>query len=226
VGAGLALATGVWGTYDPNSPVFGPVISRGPRERVVFLTFDDGPNPGVTEWILKVLEREGVPAAFFMVGEHVERYPKTALAVARAGHEIGNHTFSHVKLHRVGPRRATAEVRRTHEAIARVTGRAARSFRAPHGYRGPFVSRALAPFGYQVFGWTFGVWDSACPGPDQIRMRVRDQLSPGSIVLLHDGDGYHPLGDRWGTADALQDIIADARADGYRFESLSSLVTA
>ena len=226
LGAGLAFATGVWGCYDPNSPVFGPVISRGPREHAIFLTFDDGPNPCVTESILRVLEREAVPATFFMMGEHVERFPRTALAVARAGHEIGNHTYSHRKLHLAGPRWVAQEVRRTHEAIARLTGRVARSFRAPHGYRGPFVARALAPFGYRVFGWTFGVWDSACPGREEIRLRVRQRLRPGSIVLLHDGDGYEPLGDRWQTADALRDIIADARAEGYRFEPLSKLLAA
>ncbi|HEY3011930.1 MAG TPA: polysaccharide deacetylase family protein [Gemmatimonadales bacterium] len=224
VGAGLAVATGLWGAYDPNSPVFGPVIGRGPRERVTFLTFDDGPNPGVTEWILKVLEREAVAATFFMVGKYMERYPRTAVAVARAGHEIGNHTYSHARLHRVGPARAAEEIGRTHEIIARTTGCVARSFRAPHGYRGPFVSRAIAPYRYRVFGWTFGVWDSACPGPQEIRTRVRERLRPGSIVLLHDGDGYQPHGDRWQTAEALQDIIWDARAAGYRFEPLSNLV--
>jgi peptidoglycan/xylan/chitin deacetylase (PgdA/CDA1 family) len=226
VAAGLAVATGVWGAYDPNSPVFGPVISRGPDEPVVFLTFDDGPNPGVTDWILEILERERGPATFFMVGRQVERYPKTALAVARAGHEIGNHTYSHTKLHRVGPRRAAEEIRRTHEAIVRATAWVPRIFRAPHGYRGPFVGRALAPYGYQVFGWTFGVWDSDCPGPERIRGRVHERLGPGSIVLLHDGDGYALLGDRWGTAEALPEIIADARAAGYRFGSLAKLVAA
>lgn len=222
--AGLALATGVWGTYNPNSPLFGPVIGRGPHERVAYLTFDDGPNPGVTDLILQVLEREGVPATFFMVGKHVERHPSTARAVAQAGHEIGNHTYSHAKLHRVGPRRAAEEIRRAHQAIARTTGCIARSFRAPHGCRGPFVSRALAPYRYQVFGWTFGVWDSACPGAERIRTRVRERLRPGSIVLLHDGDGYDPNGDRWQTAEALPDIIGDARAAGYRLEPLATLV--
>lgn len=221
---GALIATGMWGAYAPNSGLFGPVVGRGPRQRVAFLTFDDGPNPGVTERVLEILEREAVPATFFMVGKHVERHRETARAVARAGHEIGNHTYSHIKLHRVGPRRAAEEIRRGHETIAEVTGAVPRSFRAPHGYRSPFVARAIAPYQYRVFGWTFGVWDSARPGADQIRARVRTGLRPGSILLLHDGDGYDPLGDRWQTAAALQGIITDVRAAGYRLAPLAELV--
>jgi peptidoglycan-N-acetylglucosamine deacetylase len=224
VGGALAIAAGMWGAYDPNSRLFGPVIGRGPRRRVAFLTFDDGPNPGVTERVLEVLEREAVPATFFMVGKHVERYRDTALAVARAGHEIGNHTYSHMQLHRVGPRRAAEEVRRGHETIADLTETMPRSFRAPHGYRSPFVARAIAPYHYRVFGWTFGVWDTTRPGAERIRARVRTGLRPGSILLLHDGDGYQPLGDRWQTAAALQGIIADVRAAGYRLAPLAELV--
>jgi peptidoglycan-N-acetylglucosamine deacetylase len=224
VGGALAIATGLWGAYDPNSRLFGPVIGRGPRQRVAFLTFDDGPNPGVTERVLEVLARERVPATFFMVGKHVERYQDTALAVARAGHGIGNHTYSHQKLHRVGPHRAAEEIRRGHDTIAEVTGVIPRSFRAPHGYRSPFVAWAIAPYGYRVFGWTFGVWDTARPGAERIRSRVRTGLRPGSILLLHDGDGYQPLGDRWQTADALQGIITDVKAMGYRFAPLVELV--
>ena len=224
VSAGIAAATGLWGVYDPNSPVYGPVIGRGPRERIAYLTFDDGPNPGVTEWILRILRREAVPATFFMTGSHVERYPHSAVAVIRAGYEIGNHTYSHTKLHRLGAARVIEEISRAHHAIFRVTGREPTSFRAPHGYRGPFVAPAVAAYDYQVFGWTFGVRDSDCPGVHHIRWRVRARLRPGSIILLHDGDGYRFNGDRWQTAAALADIIRDARDEGYRFEPLSRLV--
>jgi peptidoglycan/xylan/chitin deacetylase (PgdA/CDA1 family) len=221
--AGVAIGTAAWGAYAPNSWLYGPVVGHGPREPIVFLTFDDGPNPGVTERILDVLARERVPATFFMVGKYIERFPETAAAVARAGHEIGNHTYSHVKLHRVGPRRAADEIQRTHDAIGTATGQIARSFRAPHGYRSPFVSRAIAPYRYRTFGWSFGVWDSARPGAEQIRARVRRRLHPGAILLLHDGDGYAANGDRWQTAEALPGILADVRAAGCRFGRLSSL---
>src|SRR6266576_1604258 len=85
-----AAALGAWayGTYEPNSPLFGRAVGRGPtRERVAYLTFDDGPNPGSTEPILETLTASEVPAAFFLVGEHVRRFPAVARRVAAAGHD-------------------------------------------------------------------------------------------------------------------------------------------
>lgn len=223
---GAALGAWAYGTYEPNSPLFGRAIGRGSRrERVAYLTFDDGPNPGATEPIVEALAAEGVPAAFFMVGEHVRRFPAIARRVAGAGHEVGNHTLRHTKLHVQGPRRIREELERAHEIITGVTQRAPRCFRAPHGYRNPFVSRATRRLGYTVFGWTFGVWDSDPRVPaEEIRARVRRKLRPGAIILLHDGDGYAPDGDRRRTTAALPGIIADARAAGYTFRPLADLL--
>jgi len=226
--AALGASLGVWayGTYEPNSPLFGRVIGRGPvAGRVAYLTFDDGPNPGATEPILDTLAGLGVPAGFFMVGEHVRRFPGIARRVVAAGHEVGNHTLRHPKLHFRGPRRIDAELTGAHAVIANATGRAPRSFRAPHGYRNPFVTRSARRLGYTVFGWTFGVWDSdPRVSAAEIRRRVARKLRPGAIILLHDGDGYDPAGDRRRTAEALPGIIADARAAGYVFRPPAELI--
>ena len=99
-----------------------------------------------------------------------------------------------------------------------------RAFRAPHGYRNPFVTAATRRLRYTVFGWTFGVWDSdPRVSSEEIRRRVSRRLRPGAIILLHDGDGYDPDGDRRRTAAALPGIIADARAAGYDFRPLGEL---
>ena len=224
--AAAALGAWAYGTYEPNSPLFGRAIGRGSNVgRVAYLTFDDGPNPGATEPILQTLETERVAAAFFMVGEHVRRFPAIAQRVAAAGHEVGNHTLRHRKLHLSGPRAIRDELERTHEIIAGVTGRAPRTFRAPHGYRNPFVTITTRRLGYTVFGWTFGVWDSdARVSAEEIRRRVGRKLRPGAIILLHDGDGYDAAGDRRRTAAALPGIIADARRAGYVFRPLAELV--
>ena len=219
--AGLAL----YGAYAPNSGLYGRAVGRGPADgRRVYLTFDDGPSPSATARILETLAAQDVPAAFFLVGGFVLRDPGLARAVADGGHEIGNHTQNHVKLHRRGPARIRRELDMAHGVITEATGRAPRAFRAPHGYRNPFVGLTVRRLGYTLFGWTFGVWDSARPGAEEIRRRVRRRLRPGAIVLLHDGDGYDYGGDRRQTAEALPGIIRDARDAGYVFAPLGELV--
>ena len=226
---GAVVGTLGWGTYSPTSPLFGRVIGRGSkRGRALYLTFDDGPRPGVTDRILETLERERVAATFFLVGAAVRHHPALARQVAGAGHEIGNHTRSHRKLHRLGRAAIRAEIVGGHRDIVEITGEIPRAFRAPHGYRNAFVAPVARRLGYRTFGWTFGVWDSDRPPAGEIRRRVRAKLRPGAIILLHDGDGYDPegsdpRGDRTPTAEALPGIIADARAAGYDFHPLAEL---
>ena len=204
--------------------IFGPSVERGPRDRRIYLTFDDGPNERATPAILETLAAQHVPAAFFMVGDHVRRFPDVAAEVARAGHLVGNHTYNHLKLLFAGPKTIRTQLKKTHDAIESVTGVAPRSFRAPHGYRSPFLISMIVDMSYTVFGWTFGVFDTAKPGVEVIGRRVRKRLRPGAIVLLHDGDGYDPDGDRMQTAHALPGIIEDARRAGYEFAPLSELL--
>ena len=231
--AGLFLAAGgllsaaggtaVYGVVAPNSPIFGPVIGRGPRSRRdLYLTFDDGPARD-TGRVLDALAEAAAPAAFFVLGDRVARDPGPARAAADAGHELGNHTYTHRKLHWKGRRFIASELHRTHEAIVAATGRAPRVFRAPHGYRNPMVHAVARELRYRVFGWTVGVWDSDNPGAEEIRRRVRARLCPGAILLLHDGDAYDPGGDRSQTAAALPEIIREARDLGYTFRPLSDL---
>jgi peptidoglycan-N-acetylglucosamine deacetylase len=228
IGGGLLAVAGAgalaYGAYEPNCRLYGPVVGRGPRDRRVYLTFDDGPNGAITERILDLLDAARVPATFFMVGRHALRERPLAASVRARGHGIGNHTFSHMKLHRRGPRTIGDEISRAHDAIVDATGHAPRVFRAPHGYRNPFVGAAAARHGYRTFGWTYGVWDTDRPGADVIRRRMLRKLCPGAILLLHDGDGNRPDGDRAQTADALPGIIQDVRSAGYEFAPLESLV--
>ncbi len=227
-GAAVAGGAGLLahGALAPNSPVFGPVVGRGPRDRGLYLTFDDGPNPFSTEPIVRLLQREGVPATFFMVGRHVEQFPELARLVAQEGFGIGNHTHTHRRLALAGPARTAWEVRTAHETISAAVGRAPSCFRAPHGYRNPYLRQAVAAYGYQVFGWTFGVWDTARPGAEVIRDRMRRGVRSGAVLLLHDGDGYDPVGDRHQTVDALAGIIEDCRAMGFEFRPLDGLAPA
>jgi peptidoglycan/xylan/chitin deacetylase (PgdA/CDA1 family) len=192
--------------------------------RELYLTFDDGPNRDATPRVLDQLLAEGVHAIFFVVGDFARRYPAIVVRAAREGHAIGNHTTSHLKLQWQGPDRIAAELEATHSIIADLTGQAPRFFRAPHGYRNPWVARTAARLGYRTLGWTVGVWDSdPIPAPE-VRKRVRERIRPGAIILLHDGDGYDLHGNRLPTAEAVSGIIADARAAGYRFAEPGALL--
>jgi len=216
-----AIGMAAHGALYRNSPVFGPALGRLPtREARLALTFDDGPNPGATPRILDTLRAERVPATFFLLGPHVERWPDIARRVADDGHAIGNHGYYHRKLHLKGPSYVREDLTLGTDAIVHATGSRPSYFRAPHGFRSPWVTPIARELGQRTIGWTLGVWDSDKPGADVIARRAVDATRPGTILLLHDGDGYDPAGDRTQTADALPHIIRELRERGYEFVGL------
>ena len=220
--AGIA-ALAAHGAFHRNSPVFGKALGRLPtQERLVALTFDDGPNPAATPRILDTLEQEDVRATFFLLGRHVDRWPAIARRVADAGHQIGNHGYHHRKLHLQAPAYARVDLGMGAHVIRDATGANASWFRAPHGFRSPWVNAIARELGSRVAGWTLGVWDSDRPGVETIARRAVQGCRAGTILLLHDGDGYDPHGDRMQTVDALPGIIRGLKARGFRFTILPS----
>ncbi|MEP7384752.1 MAG: polysaccharide deacetylase family protein [Gemmatimonadota bacterium] len=217
----LLLSAAAYGTFHRNSSFFGDVMTRLPAAgRTVALTFDDGPNPEATPRLLDTLVEHDVRATFFLLGRHVARWPALAQRIASEGHLIGNHGFAHRRLHFAGPARARRDVREGRAAILDACGVTTHHFRAPHGFRSPFVPAAVRAAGERTVGWTLGVRDSDCPGVAEITHRVMKGVDPGSIVLLHDGDGYDPLGDRLQTVAAVDAIIPALRGQGYSFAVL------
>ena len=220
VAAGLTVAgLAAHGTWHRNSWIFGPVLNHLPTADVS-ITFDDGPNPNATPIILDVLKREGVKATFFVLGRHADRWPGLVKRMADEGHQLGNHGYFHRKLHRRTPGYVRDDLTRGAEAIERASGVGPRVFRAPHGFRNPWVTPIARSLGERTIGWSLGVWDSARPGADEIVRRALDGMRAGSILLLHDGDGYDADGDRMQTAAALPGIIAGLRSRGFHFAVL------
>ena len=210
-----------WGAFERNSPLFGSVLRRLPtHDPVVALTFDDGPNPDATPAILDVLGEEGVAATFFLLGRHADRWPGLAGRVAAEGHAVANHGYHHRKLVWRSPRYVRDDIALGAAAVERATHRRPRLFRAPHGHRSPWVTPLARAAGQRTVGWTLGVWDSDRPGTHAIADRVIRAADCGAIVLLHDGDGYDPLGDRMQTARALPLIIRGLRERGFSFATL------
>ena len=220
--AGIAAAgLAAHGTWHRNSWIFGPTLTHLPGdERAVSITFDDGPNPRATPLILDVLAREQVRATFFVLGRHADMWPALVKRMADEGHQLANHGWHHRKLHRRTPGYVRDDLERGSASIERASGVRPRLFRAPHGFRSPWVTYIASSLGQRTVGWSLGVWDSARPGSGEIARRAITGLRDGSILLLHDGDGYDPDGDRMQTAEALPQIIHGLRGRGFRFVTL------
>ena len=211
----------VHGAFHRNSPLFGPALGRIPGDqKVVALTFDDGPNPDATPRILDTLAQKKVRATFFVLGSHAERWPELVRRMSHEGHQLGNHGYFHRKLQFKSPFYVSRDIRLGIRAIRRAGAPAPRYFRAPHGFRSPWTTPIASSYGERTVGWSLGVWDSDRPGVDEIVRRTLEGISPGSIVLLHDGDGYNPDGDRMQTAAALPRIIDRLKDQGYEFATL------
>ncbi|HEV7388689.1 MAG TPA: polysaccharide deacetylase family protein [Gemmatimonadaceae bacterium] len=219
---GISVIGGaVHGAFHRNSPLFGPALGKIEGDRkVVALTFDDGPNPDATPRILDTLAEKGVRATFFVLGSHAERWPELVRRISHEGHQLGNHGYFHRKLQFKSPFYVSRDIRLGIRAIKRAGAPAPKYFRAPHGFRSPWTTPIAASYGERTIGWSLGVWDSDRPGVDEIVKRTLEGVSPGSIVLLHDGDGYNPDGDRMQTAAALPLIIDRLKEEGYEFATL------
>jgi peptidoglycan/xylan/chitin deacetylase (PgdA/CDA1 family) len=221
---GVVVAGGAaHGAFHRNSFVFGRALARLPAgDRAVALTFDDGPNPDATPAILDALGARGVHATFFILGRHAERWPHLVRRVVEEGHAIGNHGYHHRKLHFKLPRYVRADLELGTRCIENAAGVRPRWFRAPHGFRSPWVTPIAHSLGQRTVGWTLGVWDSDRPGVAAIVERTVGGANPGAILLLHDGDGYDPLGDRRQTAQAVPEIVDRLSSHGFRFALLDA----
>jgi peptidoglycan-N-acetylglucosamine deacetylase len=236
VGSASTLAAGAVGLgasgllihqwLSPRSWLYGRVFWRAETgERVVALTFDDGPCHPYTAELLGVLEREGVRATFFMPGANVRREPQLAAEVA-AGHAIGNHTYSHPHLTWRRRSRASDEMRRAQEEIHDATGVSPGIFRVPHGWYGPQVISAAEELGLRCVGWSVMAWDWNRPPTPTIERRIMRGIRPGGISLLHDGQDTspHPPADRSRTVAAVPRIIRRLKEEGYSFATVPELM--
>jgi peptidoglycan/xylan/chitin deacetylase (PgdA/CDA1 family)/uncharacterized membrane protein YbhN (UPF0104 family) len=215
-----------WASFTPNSPLFGRVVTgRGTNDRVLALTFDDGPSAEWTPPVLDALAERGARATFFVLGRHAEAHPEIIRRMRAEGHEIASHGYDHALLTFASQADVERQLERTEATINEALGEShsARLFRAPHGFRNPFVGRATRRRGYEVVGWTKGVWDTAKPGVEAIVRRTSGAFRPGGILLLHDADGSGDGDDRSQTAEAVPEILERAHAAGYELVTVSDL---
>jgi peptidoglycan/xylan/chitin deacetylase (PgdA/CDA1 family) len=180
--------------------------------RSVALTFDDGPHPVHTPRMLDVLREHRIKAVFCLVGEEARKHPGLVRRIAAEGHTMCNHSMSHDDMGDWEPNAIRQDLAATSAAIhAAVPGADIVYFRAPYGSWGR-TPEVAAGMGMQPLGWRLSVADWDPPGTDVLVERLREGITPGAVVLLHDG-----LGDRSQTVEAVDRIAPEWRSEGWRF---------
>ena len=220
----LAGAGALWLGYAWLPHLLTPACAwRGSRtDRRIALSFDDGPDPEWTPRVLDLLARHDVAASFFLVGERAARAPALVRDIVAAGHEIGNHGWSHRSLWFCGPRRTEGEIGRSHALLGDLAGRAPRHFRPPWGMVNAAMFPVLARQGERCVFWSIqpeGVRPVAASA--QVA-RVLRRAHPGAIVDLHDAEGTTAAPAR--LLQALGPMIARLRAAGYGFATVDALL--
>ncbi|WP_165929178.1 polysaccharide deacetylase family protein [Shimia isoporae] len=201
---------------------FGELVARGPIDCPrVALTLDDGPSTKYTASVLQTLARHNVQATFFLTGDAATAHPELVSMIASAGHEIGNHSFSHPRM--IGMRQATIarEIEDTDTAIRNA------GYDGPLHFRPPFGKRFLGlPYYLKKTNRLTVLWDISAEtdptrtkDPNEIAQRTIDASQNGSIILLH-----VMFNSRQGSRDALPKIIEGIRAKGLEFATISDLI--
>lgn len=223
----LVLVGGVVGLQAVTSArsfqFFGELTDRvDTSAKVVALTFDDGPDPAGTRPLLDDLARARVPATFYLIGRDMAAHPDLAKAIVAAGHEIGNHTYSHERMVFVSPGFVADEVERTDKLIRNAGYRGEITFRPPNGKKLLALPHYLAEHHRRTIMWD--VEPNTDPDVDASTARIVDRTvadtRPGSIILLH---GMYA--GREQTRRAVGPIVDRLTADGYRFVTVRELLT-
>jgi peptidoglycan-N-acetylglucosamine deacetylase len=203
--------------------LFGEIVPRvETSERVVALTFDDGPTPEATEQILAILRARGVKATFFVIGGALEQHPELGQRIAQAGHELGNHSYSHERMIFKTPSFISAEIERTDQLIRNTGYQGPIQFRPPYGKKLVLLPYYLSKTQRKSIMWDVEPDSDAAiaKDADKIVAHVLSQARPGSIILLHVmyKSGAPAL-------NAVPGIIDGLRQRGYEFTTVSELLS-
>ncbi len=195
-------------------------------DKLVALTFDDGPSPVWTPQILDELNKAGIKATFFMLGDHAEKYPAVAQRVAKEGHEIGNHTYDHHVLIYYKPEELKDEINHAERVIKNVTGVTPKYFRPPKAWLTQKEKVIIDQMGYKVILWSLNSKDWVRFDDKYIIRYILHNIRPGDILLFHDSGGTFTSegGDRSETVRAIGRLVEKLRERGYRFVTISELL--
>lgn len=213
------------------------VYSVETSQRLVALTFDDGPDPDLTPRVLDVLDRFDVPATFCVMGFNAVEHPDLLKEMIARGHEIGSHTWNHRDLGDLTPDQTKRQLSLSRDVIRSITGREARYFRPPYGRLTGVAARYAAQMGYDVVLWSLNGGIARGGTPRAVADHMVGSVRPGDVVLLHDGVGRETFDDsvegrgpvrrrREVEVRALPEIIERSLEGGLEFTDLTDLLSA
>jgi peptidoglycan/xylan/chitin deacetylase (PgdA/CDA1 family) len=223
----LLIAILLYGYFVPASPVFGKVYSKiATSDKVIALTFDDGPNEPYTSQILSILEKDDVQATFFLIGQNVELYPDVARRMVADGDVIGNHSFSHNANHALSFS-YYKDIEKAEQIIAEVTSVNPSLYRPPHGRKSPWELGSVERLGYKEILWNISTNELSKHTPEFLADQIVKKSKPGGIIDIHDGYGtLHntPKADKSQTVEMLPLILDRLHAEGYTFVTVAQLL--
>jgi peptidoglycan/xylan/chitin deacetylase (PgdA/CDA1 family) len=226
LGASAAALLGAAGyqTMAPTGQWFGRTftgLDTGARE--IALTYDDGPNDPCTLRLLEVLARHHARATFFLIGRFVQQRPDIVRDIVKAGHAIGNHTYTHPALVFRGSGETQSEIQRCQQAIFDACGVQANIFRPPFGSRRPGTFAIVRELGLEPIMWNATGYDWDAPPAEKIVQNVSRKMHGGAVVLLHDGSHLAMGGDRAQTIIASDQLLARYKSAGYSFVAIPEM---
>jgi polysaccharide deacetylase family sporulation protein PdaB len=225
-------------TSTPAPVVMGPALTASPaynikehvtysgarsnQKKLVALTFDDGPDSKYTDQILNLLKKQNITATFFVIGEHAAAHKDVMKRIISAGHEIGNHSWSHSDLTKLDEQQLEAEIDKTDEVIQSLTNQPTTLLRPPYGA----VSQQVIEYAeksHKIVNWSVDSRDWEGISTERILQNIKKEVRPGAIILQHSAGGKN--GNLSNTVQALPLIIAYLKEHGYQFVTVSNLIS-
>lgn len=206
----------VWSSFGEADGVYSRVQTD---EKVVALTFDDGPHPYLTPQILDILDEYEAKATFFVVGDMAKSYPSVLKEVSKRGHEIGNHTYTHLVENSNDCEKLKKEIIDTELTVLEIAHQQTRLFRPPTGYCCKKAVKMTQELGYKTIVWDIDTMDWAHNTPQKIAQNIQSNVKNGSIILFHDFIGKNSP-----TVEALKTVLPKLKAEGYRFVTVGDMI--
>ena len=195
------------------------IRKKDTSEKLVALTFDDGPSTKYTLEILDILKKYNATATFFIIGENAEAHPEIIEKIKEAGCEIGNHTWSHKYLDTLSEKEIFEEIEKTDTLLKKMLGKSVCVFRPPGGRANDKVLKIAESFGYSTILWSMDTRDWACPAPDSVISSALTDIKEGDIILFHDYNARNSP-----TPEALLKILPRLIESGYKTVTVSDLI--